>query len=527
MAGMSFTVRLAAEVVPVDPGATAPVVVEIVNRGEQAEEIEVQFEGLDVEWTAVPTPVLTVGPQESISERLYLKPPRVSESVAGAYPFAVRARSLVDGESRTVQGVLEIRPYNHLSVDALPKRGVVTAFSRQVAFEVTVMNLGNSEVSLQMFATDTDEACAYEFSQDKFSLAPGQQKTVEAVCSPRRRSLFSNSRLHIVTISARTLETPTSAGSTQVQVEQRAALTPLTLLAGLLFVAFAFAWWWTYPRPPVIDSFALDRQEVTVGEPVRVSWGTTRARSVTLRVGDKTIERLANNGSYTFTPEAAGTLLVELVARYEGRRSGPETRSLVVMEPVKVPAPRILEFKITPTSLNVGQTFSVSYKLSPSVTKATLSPPGLTLDPMVPEIELEAQRPGEIVYRLIAVNSAGARDEKTVKVKVVEGPEVSIVVFSVDRTKVTPDEPAVRITWQLERAARAEILGLGEPMQIEPKGTLDVELTKTTTLILKGYDSKGRTITRELKVEFVAPPPPDPPVSDPAGDPASTTGGGG
>lgn len=54
---MSFSVTLAQDVVPVEPGSTVPLTVTITNRGDSREQFDLEIEGLDAAWTAVPVPV--------------------------------------------------------------------------------------------------------------------------------------------------------------------------------------------------------------------------------------------------------------------------------------------------------------------------------------------------------------------------------------------------------------------------------------------------------------------------------------
>src|SRR5687767_7323825 len=99
---MSFTARLESDLISVEAGATVPVSLEVGSGSETVDKFEVEIEGLDPEWTAVPVPVFSVQPGEPHSEKVFFKPPRASESLAGNYPFVIKIRSLETGESRTV-----------------------------------------------------------------------------------------------------------------------------------------------------------------------------------------------------------------------------------------------------------------------------------------------------------------------------------------------------------------------------------------------------------------------------------------
>src|SRR5579862_3600243 len=156
---MSFLARLGSDLITVEAGATTPLSIELINRGDAADQFELSIEGLDPEWTAVPVPVVTLKEHETQEEKIFFKPPRVSESSSGNYPFVLRVRSLNSGDARTVQGVLTVKPFNHLSVELSPKKGYVSPVTHHNTFDVTLVNLGNTEHTVQLFGSDPEEAC--------------------------------------------------------------------------------------------------------------------------------------------------------------------------------------------------------------------------------------------------------------------------------------------------------------------------------------------------------------------------------
>lgn len=521
---MSFAIVLATDLVVVEAGSTATLSVEIANRGDQADTFELSVEGVDPGWTAVPVPTFQVDAHEVHSEKLFFKPPRQSESLAGTYPVVVNVRSLTDGESRTEQAVLEIKPFHHISVDVSPRKGVVKVLARQAHFDVTVMNLGNSDHSVQLFATDTEDACAFEFESDKLTLAPGQQKTVALSASGSRRALLANSRLYGFAVSARSTSVPTVVGSAQAQIEQRALITPGTFILVAMMAALVLGWIAMMPRDPTLDLFALDPYEAKVGDTVKVNWvASSDTKSVSISVdGELVQESPEARGSYEFIPTEAKVYEFTAVARNGPRTSRTITKMLTVGEPPPTPEPKILEFRIVPSSANVGDKLVVRYKLNPAVVKATLSPLGLVLDPKIGELEIEASREGDIEYRLVAENAKGATVEKTQRVKVATAPKAKVVVFRAEPKTLTSLDERIRLSWQLVDAVRAEVSYAGESLVVDPsEGMLDVSIQGTTKFTLTAYDSDGRTVTRELTVEVKIPPPPDQP-----GTPDSGTGSG-
>lgn len=514
---MGFSVRLTPDLLQVEPGATVPVGVEVVNKAEQADTFEVSIEGLDPEWTAVPVPTFRVEPGETATERFFLKPPRASESLSGAYPFAVRVRSYETGEARSAQGMLEVKPFNHLAMDVQPRKGVLSAFAKECSYKVTAINLGNTDHTLQLYANDPDDAFAYEFHEEQVAVAPGQQKEIDLTARARRKSLLSNPRLSLVSVTGRSIATPSASASVQAQLEQRALFTPGTVLLSLLVLVILGAWYVMRPMPPVVQNIRVEPEQALVGQPVTVSWDTSHAEQVEVRVGDVVRTFSTPGGSEEFILDAEGSYEVTVTA-LRGDRSDKEVwtgNPLVVSVPAPEPPPTILSFDVTPREIGVGQTYLVRYRLGESVVRATLQPIGVELDPRGEGRELTAQVPGTFEFKLVAFNRAGVAVERSVRVSVVERSKANIIKFEIRPTTVDPaGSSAVTVEWLLTGAVRAELSFEGQSIPLEPsEGSYALQVSRTTTFKLTAYDSEGLTVSREVTVQALDAPPP---VADPA-----------
>src|ERR1044072_6042292 len=200
---MSFTIRLSQDLTAIEAGATVPLSIEVTNKNAESDRYEIQIEGVDPEWVAYPEPVFNVGPSESHGQKVFFKPPRASESLAGNYPFVARVRSLESGEAKTAQGVLQIKPFNHLSLELSPKKGYTSPMRQANIFGLTVMNLGNTEHTLQLSGSDPDEECNYDFETDQVTVSPGAQKQVDVTVNAANSSWVAPVRLFGFSISAR------------------------------------------------------------------------------------------------------------------------------------------------------------------------------------------------------------------------------------------------------------------------------------------------------------------------------------
>lgn len=503
----------------VEPGSTVACTVTVTNQADKPAEYELSLEGLDGEWTAVPVPVFTVNPGESVTERFFLKPSRSPENAAGSYPYAVQVRCLETGESRRLPGLLEMQAYHHLSVDFNPRRCTI-GYKGEASLEVIVANLGNSEHRIQLFAADQDNLFAFEFEGgDQTTLAPGQQKPFILHLTATQPSLLANPRLSPFSVSARSLDQPAVAGSAQGQAQQKALLSPGAALS-VLGVFLLIALWWAFlPKPPRMEVFSSSAMEGLVGTSVTVSWSSRDAAYVEVKVGDQPPQRMQASGQMQIPLESAGELSVQGKAIREGRESPVSFLSLLVTETPKAPSPVIEKFDVQPRSVRLGDGIMVSYRLSQSVTQATLEPFPNPVDPRAESLQLTPAVAGPMTLRLIARNSDGKTVQKTIKIEVKDESLASIASFSVSPKEVEPGIPtSIRIAWRLEGATRADLKVGGQVYQVEAlTGEQEIVVTGGTSIVLSAYDAKGKPKTQTVQITEKKPaaPPVDPGTTPP------------
>jgi hypothetical protein len=529
---MSFSIRLENDLAAVEAGVSAPFSIEVANRNDSADRYELEIEGVDHEWVAVPVPTFGIEPHEKHSEKVFFKPPRVSESLSGNYPFVVKVRSLESGEVRTAQGVLQIKPYHHLSMEIMPKRGIFSPVRRLNEFTVTIVNLGNTEHTLQLFGSDPEDDCTYEFAHEQIAVGPGQQKQVEVVATPRSSRPFASPRLHGFTITGRSIETPAVTCSSQAQLEQRPLVTPGALIALVVIAAIAAVWVALLPKPPRIDVLAVDPAQPLVGDVITVSWRSSNANSVTiLKNGLPLIERGTPEGNTQLAIEAGdldpdGRIVFQAVAHRDRVQSEMAEARIRPTIPPELPPARIVNFTISPREVRLGQSFMIKYSVA-NAEGLTLMPAGIALDPKASEWMVQPTAPGTFEYYLLARDAQNRRVEsERVRVSVVEGTDAAIVVFRVEPTTVDLAVSRVTVTWQLTNAVRAELLVGGQRTALpDIRGEQSVEVFRSTSFQLVGYDARGRTVSSDriqVTVREPEPPPIDPPVTTGG---ATTTGG--
>lgn len=524
---MSFSVEMTPDQVSVDAGSTAPITVTIQNEGLENDQFEVSIEGLDPEWTVVPVPIVGVSGGQKGVEKVFLKPPRMSESQAGAYPFVVRVRSMESGESKQLQGILEIRAFHYLTMEVSPKKGMVSPTKAENVFEATIINLGNSDHSLQLFGNDPEDSLTYTFSTEQVNLGPGQTKSVEVTATPVRPRKIGSARLHGFSIGARSLDNPGLAASSQAQLEERSLISPgsLTLLG--FVVALFIGWFALLPKPPVMELLNANPEEAFVGDSVTIRWRAENANRVQIRLGGRlVIDSPEPSGSEDIRVEESGVL--EAIAVRDGKTSAPMSRTLTVKDRPIVPDPEIESFNISPRTVNKGEKVKVTYRVSSSVTKLTLSPPGMILDPKIDTIHITADIVGPNPYNLVAENSAGKTVRKTITVTVVDPTLPRIDEFKATPEKIDGDAGSVTLSWQTANAARIELSDGATVTEItEMSGVRAIVVMKTTEFVLTVTDAAGRKTSKRVRVEVKPVPTIDSGSATGGNSPPVNAGGGG
>lgn len=509
---MSFAVRLSTDLVSVEAGATSPLTIEVVNRSEEGDRFELEVEGLDPEWTAVPVPAFMVGPGDTASEKVFFRTPRTPESLAGNYPFVIKVRSLASGEQRTAQGVLQIQPYHHISAEISPKKGVVATMRHHNRFTVTLMNLGNTEHTVQLSASDPEEALAFDFEQAQVTIAPGQQRDVAVTAQPATKRMISNTRLYGFSVTARSMDVPAVASAAHAQLEQRPTFTVAGLIFWLVVIAVGIGWYEAMPRPPTIE-FGVSRAEVTLGQTVTVWWRTQYSQQVHVEAnGVPVYDGIQQTGQIEYTPKRGGEVNLLAYAVGTSRKSPEKEATVNVVVPPPAPLPVIESFSADPTRVRVGESTVFSYKFNDAVVRATLSPLNQELNLNDEKIEIPVNWEGPKTFTVIAENRDHKVAKKSVKVSGFQESEVKVIAFDVSATHLAYPGGLVTVSWQLTDAVHADIKPnvSQTTTEVDPnKGKFDIYLDKSTTFTLVAKDKNNLPVTQTLRVTVdPAPPPP-------------------
>jgi hypothetical protein len=479
--------------VAIEPGQTAQLEVSLTNRQETEDNIAIELEGLDVEWYAIPVPSVLVAPGETRVLRVLFRVARSTDVAAGTYPFVVRARGMESGASAVHQAALTVKPFSALQLELDPKRATSSLLSRAPVFELRVTNMGNRSETLDLSASDAEEACAYEFENDRVTVKPGGTEALGLVVEPKSRPFVGSARLYQFTVTARSSSDAYVSASVHGQLERKAILS--TVVASLLLIAAigAAGWWVLRPRPVVIRSFTAEPQEVVAGEPVTLSWDIENLGDGTKIVPGNVPVR-SSVGSVTVKPEVP--TIYKLQARGGGKEVSREAAVAVKPRP-PTPVARIREFTASAKRIHQGDVVTLTWRVD-GATALVLNPIGQ----LNPKMDKSRQVMPEVTttYVLSAQGQGGDVATKSLQVEVVPQ-NVSIAEiksFRADPPSIEAGQTAT-LRWVVDNAAAVGIdNGIGD--QLEPRGTFQVTPAVTTVYTLRASDSKGNVITRQVTV---------------------------
>ncbi len=507
-------VDLSASEVPIEPGGTAQLEVTLSGAIDSADQVALEIEGIDMEWYAIPVSTVAVEPGGKGATRVLFKVSRSSEAHAGTYPFVVRATGMETGDTGVAQASLVVKPYSSLQIDMSPKRAVSSFFNRSNLFDVSVTNLGNKPETLDLFARDPEDACAYEFETDRVTVAPGHTSSVPLVVEPVTRPILGSTRLFGFAVTTRSISDAYVSAASQGQVERRALLSTVTLIVAMVLTLAGGLAYWLQPKPVEVRSFTATPMQITAGEQVTLSWDVANF-SASSYISPGNVRLNSGVDSAVVTP--AETTTYKLIARGGGSEVTKEIVVVVTAQPSPARA-KILQFGVSSTRIHQGDSVTLTWKVQ-GVSQMVLNPLGKALDPAL-YTSHEVKPDQSTTYELTVQGKGLDSVSKTVKVEVV-GPLVSLAQIKGFRAKpeqIVTGESAV-LSWTVANAETVDIDN--GPGSVKPAGTASVQPMQTTTYTLRAQDSKGNAETRSVTIKVVEPPPMEQPIDEPVTTPPS------
>jgi hypothetical protein len=527
--------------IAIEAGGTAQLVVTLANHQETADRLMLEVEGLDVEWYSIPVSAVNVAPGAQASERILFKVARNSENLADAYPFLVRVKAMETGEVGVAQAILTVQPFDLLQVDLNPKRAVATFLRPINEFETIVANHGNQERTFDLYASDPDDACAYEFDTDRISLRPGQAAHIPLVTRPRTSAVLGSAQLYGFTVNVRATNDAYVSASTHGQLEKRALISPLLGIFLILLTFSGFAAWLFWPKPPVemkVRDFVATPVNMTPGQPtprpisndpdrnanrpvfvaygqkVLLSWDVTpgfKQLIIKQRVGTDGAdvpdpgEQRNPVGSITVEPKHPVTIYT-LILRGEHQPEKIQRLIVQVGPPPPVQKPRILSFSATPAVIHQGEMVMLSWS-STGAEKIILDPGNYEVSRFEQTRQIRLDEDTTFTLRAFSKDDKMAPALSTTKVRVVPR---DVCIAEIRGFRVVNDPvyigDKVRLRWSTAYARSVRIdsdKGPAVGVVASPgSGTIEVPMpiTEPTTFTLTATDSADKFVTKQITI---------------------------
>ncbi len=165
-------VRLETAQLSIEPGGQGRTLVTVRNLGTIVEGFRLQILGEGVsEWAQVTPPEVQVYPEQEATAVVVFSPPAGNLTRSGTFPFAVRAESVVDGDTSAIaEGDLEIGQVFGLQSKITP----VTSSGRwRGKHFLEITNWGNAPIRLKLAAMDPDGRLAFLIGPETLDLPLG------------------------------------------------------------------------------------------------------------------------------------------------------------------------------------------------------------------------------------------------------------------------------------------------------------------------------------------------------------------
>ena len=257
---------------------------------------------------------------------------------------------------------------------------------------------------------------------------------------------------------------------------------------------------------PVIHAFVAEPAHIAGGQSATLHWETEHAEGVEI-VG---IGKVPLFGSTRVNP--GQTAVYEMFAyNDQGRRTRKEVRVTVEARAPSIPAPGIVYFRTSPSSISRGDSATLSWQTENAMAVHIEGIGRVELSGSMPV------RPSQsATYILIAENEQGKHIRKEATVAVRVNPP-RILSFEADHRTIQKGG-ATNLHWRVSDAGEVKINGKG----VRPSGSLKVTPRQSIRYILTAANKEGGRVSQALAIRVDVP---DPQIVSFGGKSPITAGG--
>jgi hypothetical protein len=179
-----LAIYLTRESVSVEPGRQVELKVDVVNRGVEADRVNLRVRGLPSQWVSLPDAFMPIPPGESMTIPIVIRPPRQMDTPAGRQRFRVEVISQHHtGKTPAASATLNLGTFRAFESTVQPRQLRLPGVVR-----VSVRNKGNVQTSVRVTGRDQANQIQFTGVQGPVKLNPGQTAAIDLQLESRERS---------------------------------------------------------------------------------------------------------------------------------------------------------------------------------------------------------------------------------------------------------------------------------------------------------------------------------------------------
>ena len=220
---------LARDTLSVEPGRRAEVKVEVANRSQQDDRVNLRVFGVPAEWVQVPDTFVDVPAGETTAIPIVFQPPRRAGTPAGRQRVRVELNSQQFRQVRSAVSLnLLLGTFEDFTVEMAPRNLKLPGMVR-----VTLQNTGNAPAEYSLVGRESGNNVQFRGERGRISLVPDQVATVDLQLEPRNQSWLGSYETYgfEVEVASRTGARHAVSGNAETS-----PILPISLGYGALFL---------------------------------------------------------------------------------------------------------------------------------------------------------------------------------------------------------------------------------------------------------------------------------------------------
>lgn len=183
---------LAQDRLSVEPGRDVELQVEIVNRSDRDDRVNLRIQGLPDSWYTLPREFTTIPAKGTVPITVMIRPPRRGTTPAGRQRFRVELVSQQFPQLKVAaNGSLDLGAFEAFEATLEPRQVRVPA-----AVSVNIRNVGNTPLELGVVGDDDHGSLRFRGQRGRVRLEPQQKTAVELELEPRQQPWFGGAETY-------------------------------------------------------------------------------------------------------------------------------------------------------------------------------------------------------------------------------------------------------------------------------------------------------------------------------------------